>query len=125
MQPGEQKERLPSTVVADDEAKLVAGAKSGDATSFTELVRRYERKIFRLANNITQNREDAEDAMQEPLAGEVNERRAAALIGLSSADLRSLAREAALGKSSEASSELIFTFEELRRLCLLAHSAHL
>ena len=65
MQPGEQKERLPSTVVADDEAKLVAGAKSGDATSFTELVRRYERKIFRLANNITQNREDAEDAMQE------------------------------------------------------------
>jgi len=67
----------------------------------------------------------AEDAMQEPLAGEVNERRAAALIGLSSADLRSLAREAALGKSSEASPELIFTFEELRRLCLLAHSAHL
>ena len=26
---------------------------------------RYERKIFRLTQNITQNREDAEDAMQE------------------------------------------------------------
>ena len=56
---------LPSMVVKDDEAALVAAAKAGDATAFTELVGRYERKIFRLAQNITQNREDAEDAMQE------------------------------------------------------------
>jgi len=65
VQPAESKERLPSTVAADDEGLLVAGAKNGDATAFTELVRRYERKIFRLAYNITHNREDAEDAMQE------------------------------------------------------------
>jgi RNA polymerase sigma-70 factor (ECF subfamily) len=56
---------LPSTVVRDDEARLVSAAKAGDATAFEELVNRYERKIFRLGMNITQNREDAEDVMQE------------------------------------------------------------
>ncbi|HTW22169.1 MAG TPA: sigma-70 family RNA polymerase sigma factor [Candidatus Baltobacteraceae bacterium] len=56
---------LPSTVVKDDEPTLVAAAKSGDISAFETLVGRYERKIFRLAQNITQNREDAEDAMQE------------------------------------------------------------
>jgi RNA polymerase sigma-70 factor (ECF subfamily) len=43
----------------------VAAAKSGDVSAFETLVNRYERKIFRLTQNITQNREDAEDAMQE------------------------------------------------------------
>jgi len=56
---------LPSTVVKDDEPVLVAAAKAGDITAFETLVGRYERKIFRLAQNITQNREDAEDSMQE------------------------------------------------------------
>jgi RNA polymerase sigma-70 factor (ECF subfamily) len=56
---------LPSQVVQDDEPALVAAAKSGDITAFETLVGRYERKIFRLTQNITQNREDAEDAMQE------------------------------------------------------------
>jgi RNA polymerase sigma-70 factor, ECF subfamily len=55
----------PSTIVADDEAQLVAAAKSGDVNAFETLVSRYERKIFRLAQNITQNREDAEDVLQE------------------------------------------------------------
>jgi len=59
------REVLPSTVVKDDEPKLVAAAKAGDPAAFTELVQRYERKIYRLALNITQNREDAEDAMQD------------------------------------------------------------
>ena len=39
--------------------------RGGDITAFETLVGRYERKIFRLAQNITQNREDAEDTMQE------------------------------------------------------------
>ena len=56
---------LPSTVVKEDESALVAAAKAGDISAFETLVGRYERKIFRLAQNITQNREDAEDAMQE------------------------------------------------------------
>ncbi len=49
----------------EDEHQLVAAAKSGDVTAFEELVSRYERKIFRLTMNITRNREDAEDAMQD------------------------------------------------------------
>lgn len=55
----------PSAIAPDNEAQLVAAAKSGDLTAFDQLVSRYERKIFRLTMNITQNREDAEDAMQE------------------------------------------------------------
>jgi len=56
---------LPSQVVKDDEPVLVAAAKAGDIPAFETLVNRYERKIFRLTQNITQNREDAEDTMQE------------------------------------------------------------
>jgi len=57
--------RLPSTVAREDEHLLVAAAKRGDASAFEELVSRYEKKIFRLTMNITRNREDAEDAMQD------------------------------------------------------------
>jgi RNA polymerase sigma-70 factor (ECF subfamily) len=48
-----------------DESVLVAQAREGDTRAFGDLVRRYEGKIFRLANHITQNREDAEDVLQE------------------------------------------------------------
>ena len=48
-----------------DEAPLVLRAREGDPGAFTELVNRYQRKIFRLAKNITQNDEDAEDVLQE------------------------------------------------------------
>ena len=44
---------------------MVALAKAGDAEAFTTLVKHYERKIYRLAKNITQNDEDAEDVLQE------------------------------------------------------------
>jgi RNA polymerase sigma-70 factor, ECF subfamily len=56
---------LPSTIVREDEGALVSLAKGGDLGAFDELVNRYERRIFRLAMNITQNREDAEDATQD------------------------------------------------------------
>jgi RNA polymerase sigma-70 factor (ECF subfamily) len=56
---------LASTIVRDDESALVSAAKGGDTGAFEELVNRYERKIFRLGMNITQNREDAEDVMQD------------------------------------------------------------
>jgi len=48
-----------------DEGDLVTRAQRGDAGAFTELVNRYERRIFRLAKNITQSDEDAEDVLQE------------------------------------------------------------
>jgi RNA polymerase sigma-70 factor, ECF subfamily len=56
---------LPSKIVKEDEHLLVQAAKRGDAAAFEELVSRYERKIFRLTMNITRNKEDAEDAMQD------------------------------------------------------------
>src|SRR6266403_1555373 len=56
---------LPSSFVREDEPQLVASARAGDAAAFEELVARYEDKIFRLTSNITGNREDAEDAMQD------------------------------------------------------------
>lgn len=48
-----------------DETTLVNQARGGDNRAFSELVKRYEAKIFRLAQHITQNREDAEDVLQE------------------------------------------------------------
>ncbi|MGA3017132.1 MAG: sigma-70 family RNA polymerase sigma factor [Bryobacteraceae bacterium] len=48
-----------------DESILVAQSRQGDTVAFGELVRRYEAKIFRLAQHVTQNREDAEDVLQE------------------------------------------------------------
>ena len=56
---------LPSSVVREDEHLLVNAAKGGDVAAFEELVNRYEGKILRLTRNITGNREDAEDAMQD------------------------------------------------------------
>jgi len=48
-----------------DETNLVTQARQGDNAAFGELTERYQRNIFRLAQNITQNREDAEDVLQE------------------------------------------------------------
>jgi RNA polymerase sigma-70 factor, ECF subfamily len=56
---------LPQEAAVFDEASLVAQARSGDTGAFNELAERYQRNIFRLAQNITQNREDAEDVLQE------------------------------------------------------------
>src|SRR5579862_1634729 len=57
----------PTTPVPSsfDEGELVAKAKAGDIQAFTDLVNRYERKIYRLAKHITQNDEDAEDVLQD------------------------------------------------------------
>jgi RNA polymerase sigma-70 factor (ECF subfamily) len=48
-----------------DEAALVAAAKAGDAGAFSELVQHYDRRVFRMAKQITQNDDDAEDVLQE------------------------------------------------------------
>ena len=58
-------EPLPPGLSADDELALVNRSRNGDAAAFSELVNRYERRIFRLAKRITQNDEDAEDVLQE------------------------------------------------------------
>jgi RNA polymerase sigma-70 factor (ECF subfamily) len=48
-----------------EELVLVTAAKAGDVGAFEELVRRYDRNVFRIAQHITQNREDAEDVVQD------------------------------------------------------------
>ena len=48
-----------------DEQVLVQAARQGDIGAFEELVKRYDRNVFRIANHITQNREDAEDVVQD------------------------------------------------------------
>jgi RNA polymerase sigma-70 factor (ECF subfamily) len=50
---------------ATEELALVQAAKEGDVSAFEQLVRRYDRNVFRIAQHITQNREDAEDVVQE------------------------------------------------------------
>jgi RNA polymerase sigma-70 factor (ECF subfamily) len=54
-----------SSPVEIEEAEQILKARSGDARAFGDLIGKYERKIFRLAQHITQNREDAEDVLQE------------------------------------------------------------
>ena len=54
-----------SSLAGIDESAVVEQAREGDTTAFAELVRRYEARIFRLALHVTQNREDAEDVLQE------------------------------------------------------------
>lgn len=54
----------PATT-AFDETALVAAAKAGDAGAFSDLVSHYDRRVFRMAKQITQNDDDAEDVLQE------------------------------------------------------------
>jgi RNA polymerase sigma-70 factor (ECF subfamily) len=53
------------TQTANDDLALVHASKSGDVAAFEELVKRYDRKLLRIAQHLTHNREDAEDAVQE------------------------------------------------------------
>jgi RNA polymerase sigma-70 factor (ECF subfamily) len=44
---------------------LVERVRGGDDAAYDTLVHKYERQVFRIAQHITQNREDAEDVMQD------------------------------------------------------------
>lgn len=49
----------------EDDATLVRATQSGDDSAFAALVGRYDRKLFRIAQRITHNREDSQDIVQE------------------------------------------------------------
>jgi len=49
----------------DDDLDLVQASKNGDVAAFEQLVKRYDRKLFRIAQSVTHNREDSQDAVQE------------------------------------------------------------
>ena len=57
--------QLAVTTVASDDLDLVHASKNGNVAAFEQLVKRYDRKLFRIAQHITHNREDSEDAVQE------------------------------------------------------------
>ena len=50
---------------ANDDVTLVHASKTGDIAAFEELVKRYDSKLLRIAQHVTHNREDAQDAVQE------------------------------------------------------------
>lgn len=54
-----------TTTPVFDESALVARAKAGDTSAFSDLVRHYDRRVFRMAKQITQNDDDTEDVLQE------------------------------------------------------------
>jgi RNA polymerase sigma-70 factor (ECF subfamily) len=53
--------------VASDDLELVHACKKGDVTAFEQLVKRYGRRLLRISQTVTRNREDSEDAVQEAL----------------------------------------------------------
>jgi len=50
---------------AIDDVTLVHASKTGDIAAFEELVKRYDSKLLRIAQHVTHNLEDAQDAVQE------------------------------------------------------------
>jgi RNA polymerase sigma-70 factor, ECF subfamily len=51
--------------VANNDLDLVHATQNGDTSAFEQLVGRYDRKLFRIAEHVTRNREDSEDVVQE------------------------------------------------------------
>jgi RNA polymerase sigma-70 factor (ECF subfamily) len=57
--------QFDSMADANDDMHLVHACKNGDVAAFEELVKRYDRKLLRIAQSVTHNREDSQDAVQE------------------------------------------------------------
>src|SRR5258708_1045161 len=57
---------LPAhTYMPDDDTALVQASRGGNVAAFEQLVKRYDAKLLRIAQKVTQNPEDAEEAVQE------------------------------------------------------------
>jgi len=57
---------LPAkTYMPDDDTALVQASRGGDVAAFEQLVMRYDAKLLRIAQKVTQNPEDAEEVVQE------------------------------------------------------------
>ena len=57
--------QFAARTVTSDDLDLVHAAKNGDVAAFEQLVKRYDRKLLRIAQSVTHNREDSQDAVQE------------------------------------------------------------
>src|ERR1700721_1156435 len=52
-------------LLAGGDLDLVHASKNGDVGAFEQLVKRYDRKLLRIAQGVTRNKEDSQDAVQE------------------------------------------------------------
>src|ERR1700747_2736795 len=52
---------------ASNDLDLFHASKNGDVAAFEQLVKRYDRRLLRISQTVTRNREDSEDAVQEAL----------------------------------------------------------
>ena len=50
---------------ASDDLDLVHASKNGDVAAFEQLVKKYDRRLLRISQHVTHNREDSQDAVQE------------------------------------------------------------
>src|SRR5205809_3525913 len=57
--------KFPMGCTFDQDLALVHACKCGDTAAFEALVKRYDVRLFSIAQHITHNREDAEDAVQD------------------------------------------------------------
>jgi RNA polymerase sigma-70 factor (ECF subfamily) len=55
----------PASDAREEDRRLVAQAKAGDKAAFGTLLRRYERRVFSVANAMLRNADDAKDVSQE------------------------------------------------------------
>jgi len=55
----------PAQLSVDEDLVLVNATRNGETAAFEQLVRKYDRKLLRIAQSVTRNREEAEDAVQE------------------------------------------------------------
>lgn len=53
-----------TVVIMDPDLPLVDASRKGDVSAFEELVKRYDRKLYRIVQGITHSSEDAKDVLQ-------------------------------------------------------------
>ena len=61
----EELTKSPTRHSPDPDLDLVEASTRGDIAAFEELVRRYDRKLLRIAQHVTHDWEDSQDAVQE------------------------------------------------------------
>jgi len=57
--------QFPGTTATSNDLDLVHATQNGDVSAFEQLVKRYDRKLLRIAQHVTHNLEDAQDVVQE------------------------------------------------------------
>src|SRR5262249_55100639 len=59
-----ENQSIPTVFLGDPDLQLVTATRNGDMPAFEELLRKYDRKLFRIAQGVTHNAEDAEEVVQ-------------------------------------------------------------